>query len=301
MRFLCRLQPFITALRPWTLSASLAPVLLGAVLCYKAHGEWSILAAVFSAGAVLAVHAAGNLVNTYFDFIQGVDAPGEATEDRTLVDEHLSPSQVANMAAFLYGCGMALLWLLTLVSPARSEHLAGLFFGGLSSSFLYTGGIGLKYYVLGDLVVIITFGPLAVLFSFVAQCGHFSFAPLLVAIPLALNTEAFIHSKHARDIKAHHRAGIISLAVLLGQQGSYFLFTLLLFLPYFIFLIWATQYSLWFGLPAVTMFFSFPLERTFREDASSKSISHSLVWLNLFLGLLLIIACYWASDIPLLS
>lgn len=301
MQFLRRLQPFITALRPWTLSASLAPVLLGSVLCYKAHGEWSVLVAIFTVGVVMAVHAAGNLVNTYFDFIKGVDDPGEATEDRTLIDKHLSPDQVVNMAAYLYGCGLAFLVLLMLVSPARSEHLSGLFFGGLSSSFLYTGGIGLKHYVLGDLVVIFTFGPLAVLFSYVAQCGHFSLAPLLIATPLALNTEAFIHSKHARDITAHRHTGIISLAVLLGQQGSYLLFTLFLFLPYFIFLIWATQYSLWFGLPAVTLFFSFPLERAFREDASNKSISHSLAWLNLFLGLLLVIACYWASSIPLLT
>ena len=294
------MKPFFTALRPWTLTASLAPVLLGTVLCHKAHVEWSVLVAVLSTGAVLAVHAAGNLVNTYFDYIQGVDAPGGTTEDRTLVDKHLSPSQVVNMAAYLYGCGMVFLWLLMLFSPARSEHLAGLFFGGLSSSFLYTGGIGLKYYVLGDLLVIITFGPLAVLFSFVAQCGNFSYAPLLVATPLALNTEAFLHSKHARDCITHHRTGIVSLVVLLGQQGSYLLFTLLLFLPYFFFLMWATRYSLWFGMPCITLTLCFPLERAFRENPGNKSISHDLTRLNLLLGLLLILACYLASDIPLL-
>lgn len=299
MEVLVRLKPFFTALRPWSLTASLAPVLLGTVLCYKAMEEWSFSVTLLSTGAVLAVHAAGNLVNTYFDYTQGVDAPGEAT-DRTLVDKHLSPSQVVNMAAYLYGCGMVFLWLLMMFSPARSEHLAGLFFGGLSGSFLYTGGIGLKYYVLGDLLVIITFGPLAVLFSYVAQCGSFSLAPLLVALPLALNTEAFLHSKHARDITTHHRTGMVSLAVLLGQQGSYLLFTLLLFLPYFIFLMWATRYSMWFSIPCVTLIQCFPLERAFRENPGNKSITHDLTRLNLVLGILLIIACYLASDIPLL-
>ena len=58
------------------------------------------------------------------------------------------------------------------VSPARMQLLALLYFGGLSFSFLYTGGIGLKYYALGDIIIMVTFGPVAVLYSYVAQTGN---------------------------------------------------------------------------------------------------------------------------------
>lgn len=294
-----RFRPYFTALRPWTLSASLTPVLLGTILCYKSDGLVSLPIVFLSAAAVLTVHAAGNLVNTYFDYTQGVDL-AETASDRTLLDKHLTPPQVVNLAATLYGCGMICLWLLIMLSPAQTEALAGLFFGGLSGSFLYTGGIGFKYYVLGDLIVIVTFGPLAVLFSYVAQCGNMSFSPLLLALPLALNTEAFIHSKHARDIEAHRRTGVVSLAVWLGQQGSYLLFTLLLFLPYILLVVWMTHNSLTLGLPLVTLPYCFPLERTFREDSRNQAISHKLARLNLSMGLLLVIGCLLARDIPLL-
>lgn len=61
--------------------------------------------------------------------------------------------------------------IVVLSSPARMEMLALIYFGGISSSFLYTGGIGLKYIALGDILIMITFGPVSVLYSFVAQTG----------------------------------------------------------------------------------------------------------------------------------
>lgn len=292
------LRPYLTALRPWTLSASLTPVLLGTVLCYKTHGYLSVPIAVVSTFTVLAVHAAGNLVNTYFDFMQGVDSRSAGTEDRTLVDKHLEPTQVVNLAAYFYGFGMVCLWILMVLSPAQSEQLAGLFFGGLSSSFLYSGGIGLKYYVLGDVVVIITFGPLAVLFSYVVQCGQFSSAPLLLAFPLALNTEAIIHSKHIRSIEEHQRSGIVSLAVLLGHQGSYLLFALLLFLPYLVLVYWAIEYSVYFAIPLTTVLYAFSLERRFREKRGQVRLSSELARLNFALGFLLVWSCILAGSIP---
>ncbi len=59
--------------------------------------------------------------------------------------------------------------LTTALSPTPSPLLALLFFGGLSGSFLYTGGLGLKYIALGEVVVALCFGPLTVLYAFLAQ------------------------------------------------------------------------------------------------------------------------------------
>lgn len=75
---------------------------------------------------------------------------------------------------YLIGCVGFLIVVIT--SPARMELLALIYFGGISSSFLYTGGIGLKYIALGDILIMVTFGPVSVLYSFVAQTGQ-SLAP----------------------------------------------------------------------------------------------------------------------------
>lgn len=296
-----------TALRPWTFSASLTPVILGAALSYKSCGQVNFVLLLLTVATVLAVNGAGNLVNRYFDSMRAIGSReaenhhGSGEVRTPPIPGPLEQTQIVNFAAYLYGFGMACLWLLIWLSSARSEHLAALFFGGLSSSFIYTGGIGLKYYIIGDVLVILTFGPLSVLFSFVVQCGSLRFFPLVLALPLALSTEAIIHSKHARETEEDKRAGVISLAILLGKQGSYFLFTLLLFIPYLMFVVWGTRYSLPLALPVVTMPYAFYLERTFRERGPIRAISTGSTKLNLAISLLFVIGCLFARDIPFLT
>ena len=64
--------------------------------------------------------------------------------DRTLVDEILTPAQVSNYGVSLYALGTLGFLALGHISPAPVQMLAVVYFGGLSASFLYTGGVGLK-------------------------------------------------------------------------------------------------------------------------------------------------------------
>ncbi|GBP49523.1 UbiA prenyltransferase domain-containing protein 1 homolog [Eumeta japonica] len=166
---LMKLRTYVLAIRPWSLSGSLLPTLLGAALAYRLPGEngFSWVALLLTVFTVLPVHCAGNVVNTYFDFVKGID--NRKSDDRTLVDHILTTDEIVSLGALLYLVGCAFFVPLAIFSPARMEHLALVYFGGLSSSFLYTGGIGLKYIALGDIVVLIIFGPVSVVFAFLAQ------------------------------------------------------------------------------------------------------------------------------------
>lgn len=326
----------LAALRLWTFSASLTPVALGATLSYRAQGDFSMSLFLLTVGAVLAVNGAGNMVNSYFDSMRKLDSPrsqkdeyrgagriisgsntnGVRTEtevrqrraigssrhgwsrEERLTQHQLDQAALVNYAAYLYGFGMLCMLLLMTLSKAKSEFIAALFFGGLSSSFVYTGGIGLKYYILGDLLVVFTFGPLSMLFSYGVQSGHFPLGPLILALPSALSTEAILHSKHLREMEEDKRAGVISLAVLLGKQGSYFLLTLLLFLPYLLFTVFATQHSLLLGLPLLSMPYTFQLERSLREEGPSRAITVKAAKLNVTVSMLFITGCLLAKDIP---
>ena len=300
----------VSSLRLWTFSAAATPVALGAVLSYKSEGLFSVLLLLVNTAVVLAVNGAGNMVNTYFEIMREASRRRPGPQQNHSIrrwDDHSADSQkhqarVVNSAAYLYGFGMACLWITMLLSPANSFYLASLFFGGLSSSFIYTGGIRLKFYILGDLLAMFTFGPLSVLFSYTAQSGRFVIpGPLLLALPLALSTEAIIHSKHIREMARDREAGVLSLAVLLGKQGSYFLFALLLFLPYLLFAIWGTVYSLTLALPLLTMPYAFQLERRFREEGAFRELSVGVAQLNFVLSLLFVVGCFLANDIPFLS
>lgn len=129
---------YVLALRPWSFSASLTPVALGSALAYKLEGSVDLLVLLVCAVAVLLVHGAGNLVNTYYDFSKGIDH--KKSDDRTLVDQILKPQDVVMFGAVLYSAGCLCATLLFCLSSLRLEHLALIYFGGLSSSFLYTGG-----------------------------------------------------------------------------------------------------------------------------------------------------------------
>ncbi|XP_006885818.1 PREDICTED: ubiA prenyltransferase domain-containing protein 1 [Elephantulus edwardii] len=273
---------YVLALRPWSFSASLTPVALGSALAYRSQGTLDPRLLLGCAVAVLAVHGAGNLVNTYYDFSKGIDH--KKSDDRTLVDRILEPQDVVWFGVFLYTLGCVCAACLYYLSSLKLEHLALIYFGGLSSSFLYTGGIGFKYVALGDLIILITFGPLAVMFAYAVQVGSLAVFPLVYAIPLALSTEAILHSNNTRDIDSDREAGIVTLAILIGPTLSYVLYTMLLFLPYLIFTILATHCSISLALPLLTIPMAFSLERQFRSQAFNK-LPQKTAKLNLLLGL----------------
>ncbi|XP_015777827.1 PREDICTED: ubiA prenyltransferase domain-containing protein 1-like [Acropora digitifera] len=290
-----KMSSYLLALRPWSFSASFIPVVLGAVLCWKTTGHFSFMLLVLTIIAVLGVHAAGNLVNTYYDFMKGVDSV--ISDDRTLVDHLLTPKEVVKLGVVSYSISSLALVFLVGFSSAKMEHLSLLFFGGLSGSFLYTGGIGLKYYGLGDVVIVITFGPLAVLFSYLIQCGSVALFPLFYAIPIALSTEAILHSNNTRDMNADRRAGAVTLAIVLGHQLSYVLYCLLLLTPYVICVVLSVNLSVRFFIPLLTLTMAFRLERSFRER-KLLSLPRQTAKLNLYFGLLYIFSCSIVPSLP---
>lgn len=86
-----KLKTYLLALRPWSLSASLVPTLLGSALAYRSH-EFNFLTFILTIFTVVTVHGAGNVVNTYYDYVKGID--NRKSDDRTLVDHILSEDEV---------------------------------------------------------------------------------------------------------------------------------------------------------------------------------------------------------------
>lgn len=294
---LMKLSSYVLALRPWSLSASLMPTLLGSTIAYKYPGssDFNYITLVLTLFTVLSVHGAGNVVNTYFDYVKGID--NRKSDDRILVDRILTKDEVVSLGAMLYFMGCVGFILLASLSPAKMEHLALVYFGGLSSSFLYTGGIGFKYIALGDVLILIIFGPISVLFAFMSQTGHVEWATIYYAIPLALNTEAILHSNNTRDSDSDKKVGIVTLAIIIGHTASHVLYAFLLFTPYIMFMVASLKYSKWFMLPLVTLPGAFKIEKQFRST-DIQSVPKKTAKLNLFFGILYVLACSLAPSLP---
>lgn len=298
------LSKYLAALRPWSFTSSFTPVALGSALAlsHVDFDQFSLLISLITCLTALSVHAAGNLVNTYYDYTRGIDskkkkdAASHNNKTLVLVDYLLSPADIAWLGGFFYVVGCCGFLLLTWMSPARMEHLALVYFGGLSGSFLYTGGLGLKYIALGDVVVFLTFGPLTVVFAFLSQTGRLATEPIIYAIPLAVNAEAILHCNNTRHLESDREAGIVTLAIILGHTGSYILFAMLLFSPYISFVYLGLHYTKWYFLPLLTVFESFKLEKLFRCRQFDE-MPQKVARLNFVFGLLYVLACVMAGKI----
>ncbi|KAH3834416.1 ubiA prenyltransferase domain-containing protein 1-like [Dreissena polymorpha] len=287
---------YLIALRPWSFTASFTPVALGSVLAFKAFGSFSIVIFLITLLTALSVHAAGNLVNTYVDYQRGID--NKSSDDRTLVDKILNPEEIQWLAMVLYSVGIVGFLCLSFISDAPMEHLALIFFCGLSGSFLYTGGLGFKYMALGDVIVFLTFGPVSVMFAFLGQAGRISFTSLLYAIPLVLHIIGILHANNTRDMDSDKKANIFTVAILLGWTGSYLVFTILIFLPYLMLFQCVLHVSWWMILPVLTVQEAFNIERQFRARQLNK-IPHKVAKLNFQMGILYVLAVF-LTDTKLL-
>ena len=293
--YLPKLNGYISSLRPWSFTASLCPALLGFALAYTRDGKYSVTGWLFALLTVLSVHLAGNIVNTYYDYVRGFDK--RTSDDRTLVDRLLSPTEVASLGVVLYSLGCLFFFILSHISPAPTMQLALLFFGGLSGSFLYTGGSGLKYMACGDLLVFIIFGPISTLFCYVSISGHFAPAPCYYSVPLALNAMAAVHGKNCLSLDRKENG--VSLARLLGRTGAFVLYVFLLYCPYTIVVVLSVLLrSKAFLLPLIVLIFAHSLRPKMQAAmalptcrVTRSGIFHQTAKVNTAFGVLYVISC----------
>ncbi|KAJ1625783.1 UbiA prenyltransferase family-domain-containing protein [Pavlovales sp. CCMP2436] len=218
------------AMRPWSFPVTVSSVALGVALAYRLEGalDWRVL--LLTLLITVPVHAAGNLLNTYFDFKRGCD--GHGSSDLTLVNGQLAPAQVFNLAVGCLAVSAVAMALLAACSPLPLASLLAIYALGVLGAVTYTGGPGFKYVALGDVLIVLTFGPVLVLFAFAVQSGHVSLRPLLLALPPTVHVEAVLHGNNLRDMKEDARSGVRTLALLLGRKGSELLYAALVLLPF---------------------------------------------------------------------
>ena len=257
----------LRAMRPWSFTATAGPVSLGAALSYTIDDVFSVPRFLLTLVVTLAVHGAGNLMNTYFDFTKGIDS--ERSSDLTLVNRVLLPDQVATLILGCYSIGALAAAPLYAMTKASGVMLSSLLAAGAAAAFVYTGGPGLKYKALGDLLISGTFGPLLVGFSFLVQSGTLGWRPLLASLPITLHIEAILHANNARDVEEDVARGVTTLAAFLGARRSASLYAALIALPFGVPLYTAWRHSLFGALPLLAL----PKARRLIQDCAAGTLA----------------------------
>jgi 1,4-dihydroxy-2-naphthoate octaprenyltransferase len=216
-------KEYVLATRPWSFTASVVPVLLTAAVV-----KAPLLSADFlrCLAVALFVHCGGNLTNTYFDFVNGVDTKYN-TGEKTLVEKKVSAFGLMALMTISYALGV--LAVLPLILAAGDKALMVVFGSGLLLAFFYTANpVGLKYRCLGDVTIFLCFGPLLMQCTAIMLTGSTTNDIYPYSVPLGLLTEAILHANNARDIKADSEAGATTLCTILGFQNSLLVYGLLL-------------------------------------------------------------------------
>ena len=212
------LRSWIQVFRPFSFTASMVPVFLGAVLVLylQQSPRWELFPLIVLAS--LFIHAATNMVSEYFDFQKGVDRPDTHGGSRVLVDKLLSPKQVLIGGIILFGI-TACIGLVFVAIHGWPILLLGLV-GMLGGVFYTATPVGYKYLGLGDLFVFILMGPLMVIGSFYVLTGTYQTDVLLISLPVGFLVAAILSGNNLRDILHDTQAGIRSTATLLGHHWA---------------------------------------------------------------------------------
>lgn len=223
------IRHWIMAIRPKTLPAGAAPVILGAALAYEpGRLLWPAAAALF---CCLLLQIGANLVNDYFDSVHGIDDKDRLGPVRVTQQGLLTPAQVRAGCIFCFAAA------LLLGVPLAIRGGAPIIIVGLASgaaAFLYTGGPApLSYLGMGEALAFIFFGPVAVGGTYYLQTLGFSWEAVMVGAGPGFFSALLMSVNNLRDIESDQRTGKKTVAVRLGDTIAR-AFSISLLLPAFL-------------------------------------------------------------------
>lgn len=214
---------WLQAARPRTLWAAVAPVVIGTAMAYGDGGfHWpSALTALVCA---VLIQIATNFANDLFDFEKGADTelrqgPLRVTQAGWVGPETMKRATLLVLALTLLG-GVYLIW-------RGGWPIAVIGAASIAAGILYTGGpYPLGYAGLGDVLVLVFFGPVAVAGTYYVQALHVDAAVFIAGFAPGLLSVAILTVNNLRDMEEDSRTGKKTLAVRFGRgfaRGEYIL------------------------------------------------------------------------------
>ena len=202
---------------------------IAGILAFQAGGfnlgRWLLL----TVGLIMA-HATNNLLNDYIDYKKGVDqdnyyrsqyGPQVLVHDLMTTRQLLTYAAVSGAIALLAGLALVILQDgITLILLAL-----GAFF-----VLLYTWP--LKYIGLGEIAVLIVWGPLMIGGGYYVITGTWDWTVIIASLPYALGVTGVIFGKHIDKFDMDKEKNIHTLPVILGEKFSRYLALGTIFLQY---------------------------------------------------------------------
>lgn len=251
-----RIKLWIAATRAPFFTASVIPILVGAVLAWNLTGTLNLFYLLLTLIGGIFLHAGTNMLNDYFDHTSRNDENNKHGfipffgGSRIIQTGTMSSLKVGLSAAIFFILGSLLGLYLEIAVGGNVITILVLF--GLFLGIFYTADpLRLGYHSLGEIVVGLGFGPAYTLVSFYIQAGSvegftidiiFWIMALFWSVPLALLIANVLLINEFQDYKADLKAKKITLVVRLGKKRALSLYKRLNVMAYAITIIGAVVF-----------------------------------------------------------
>lgn len=211
------LKVWLLAIRPKTLPAAAASVIVGAVLAWY-DGAFSAGPALAALAIALLLQIGSNLANDVYDDERGADTADRLGPLRVTQSGLLSRKQVKTGMKVVLLTALALGFYLTWV---RGPLVLVIGVAAIVAAVAYTGGPWpLGYHGLGEVFVFLFFGVTAVVGTYWVQADTTTPAAWLMSVPVGLLITAIIVVNNLRDIEQDRVAGKRTVAVRTGVRHT---------------------------------------------------------------------------------
>ena len=245
---------WFNAARPKTLTASLSPILVGIGFAIK-DASFNMVIALATLCTSLLIQIGTNFANDYYDALKGSDTAQRKGPKRLSQNKWIKLTTIKSiytacfLTAFICSCyltfhGGPVIFLTAIIS---------IVFGILYTATKYA----LAYNGLGDLFVLIFFGPVATSCTYFLQTNRWSIPVTILGIGVGLYSVGILIVNNIRDMDEDKKTNKKTLAVRLGQNFSIIEYIICIILPLSFPIIVAKNYSNYMGvcLSLFTIFF----------------------------------------------
>ena len=216
-------ETYIQTIRIKTLPAVLGPIIIAIAIAINAN-RFELLTSVLVLLIGICLQILVNLFNDLGDYEKGVDNEKRLGPERSLQSGKISKKEMRKLI------GLVILITLVLGFIAFLNSGITVIFLGISLiliAYLYTSGpFPYGYKGLGEIMVILIFGPVTILGALFLFDIEYNLIILLISIICGLSTSTIILTNNIRDLENDYTHNKITLAVKLGEKKSRILYIL---------------------------------------------------------------------------
>ena len=203
------------AARPKTLWAAVAPVMIGTAMAYG-DGGFHALAAVAALLGALLIQIGTNFCNDYADFKKGADTEARIGPMRVTQAGLVTPEAMFRATVLVFALATCVGIYLVVRGGWPMFWIAVL---SVAAGVAYTAGpYALAYLGLGEVFVLIFFGPVAVGGTYYVQTGQWPWYVTVAGLAPGLLSCAILAVNNLRDVDQDRAAHKRTLAVRFGKR-----------------------------------------------------------------------------------